>query len=162
MREFSEPQSGANGYVGHSLTLDRRAEERNEVPMGQAEFVAWVRSEMDRRGISQRVVAKRAGINHSGLSRLLRGGGGTMRFATAVALAHALGGRLAVDRSHETSGRCASCGHREPLYLMPLADTRLDARTTNIPLCLCRRENAFPAEPSIGALAVVSEDVVDK
>ena len=145
MRERIEPQSGASRYAsrggrGHQAPYrgelrrlrvsDHRPEVNGEVPLGHSDFVAWVRSEMERRGISQRVVAKRAGINHSGLSRLLRGGGGTMRFATAVALARALGGRLAVDGSHTTAGRCATCGHRDTIYPMTLVDDRSDRRPT--------------------------------
>ena len=137
MRELIEPQSGAERYpsrgelgrlssshadVRRSLAMDLRREATHEVPMGHSDFVAWVRSEMERRGISQRVVAKRAGINHSGLSRLLRGGGGTMRFATAVALARALGGRLAVDGAHELKGRCATCGRRDTMHPMALVE----------------------------------------
>ena len=147
MRELIEPQSGGKRYahsgelghhapsrvdVGRSLPDDLRRDANHPVPMGDSDFVAWVRSEMERRGISQRVVARRAGINHSGLSRLLRGGGGTMRYATAVALARALGGRLAVDGSHTVAGRCATCGHRDTIHPRTLVEAQSEPRPSSI------------------------------
>ena len=67
---------------------------------GQGEFVAWVRAELERRSISQRLVARKAGIDHASLSRLMVDDGRELRLSTAIALARALGGRLAIRETH--------------------------------------------------------------
>lgn len=58
-------------------------------------FAGWLRDEMAQHRVSQREVALRAGLDHSALSRILRGR--EPYFRTAVRLAGALGYRITVE-----------------------------------------------------------------
>ena len=71
--------------------------------------MAWVRAVLDHRRISQRALARQAGINHSILSRVLSGDSHEMSLHTAVAITRALGGHLAYGEAHEVPARCAAC-----------------------------------------------------
>ena len=72
-------------------------------------FRGWLRDEMHRRGMSQRMLAERSGVDHSTISRLLSSGR-TPSMATMARLADALGATL-------------------PTFLRPKAGvTPLDAR----------------------------------
>jgi transcriptional regulator with XRE-family HTH domain len=71
-------------------------------------FIAWVRQAMSARGLTQRQVAMLAGVNHSTISRLLRGERVGLKYATALRLYRALEGESTtplLDRSfapHDT------------------------------------------------------------
>ena len=104
-RSRVEPQPGA-GNDAHTVEPRHQADSQD----GVGDFVAWVRSEIDRRGISQRMLAHQAGINNSMVSRLLSREY-SIQLATAAALARALGGQLAVHEVHPMTSRCPECGH---------------------------------------------------
>ena len=86
----------------------------HEAANGQGEFLAWVRAELDRRGISQRALARQAGISHSVLSRLLSGESQDMTLQTAAALTRALGERMTVEATHEIRSRRVACSPATP------------------------------------------------
>jgi transcriptional regulator with XRE-family HTH domain len=71
-------------------------------------FITWVRQVMSARGLTQRQVAMLAGVNHSTISRLLRGERVGLKYATALRLYRALVGESTtplLDRSfapHDT------------------------------------------------------------
>jgi len=57
---------------------------------GATDFSAWLRTHLKARRMSQRQLAQRSGVDHSSISRLVRGGR-TPSLATAAHLARALG-----------------------------------------------------------------------
>ena len=65
-------------------------------------FRGWLRSEMGRRGISQRMLAERSGVDHSTISRLISSGR-TPSMPTMARLAGALGANLPTFLSARTS-----------------------------------------------------------
>lgn len=53
------------------------------------DFATWIRDEIQRRGWSQATLAERAGLSHSGISKMLRSGHRkpSMRFFAGIAAA---------------------------------------------------------------------------
>ena len=74
-------------------------------------FIAWVRQVMSARGLTQRQVAMLAGVDHSTISRLLKGERVGLKYVTALHLYRALDKESAtplLDRSFARGDEAAS------------------------------------------------------
>lgn len=96
-------------------------------------FRDWLRAEMHRRSMSQRMLAERSGVNHSTISRLVSSGR-TPSMATMARLADALGATLPTFLRPKTMATAADARIRAALL-----DAGVDATDVDEVLALYRR-----------------------